>query len=149
MRYTIHLQCVSLYFVYGYKLTWCHYSCCREAVWLAGDGLAGSRYPSLHPQAYQREGIKTDSFLFFTSQILSFFPPSLSLCDLFELIYKKGKKICLWFRTFTTLHQFIILLFRYTVKNCYRFSRPLAGMTLTKLTLAGNDLIIPGQEEFG
>jgi hypothetical protein len=38
----------------------------------------------------------------------------------------------------------------YTVKKGYRFSRPQPGrMSLTKLTLAGNNLINSGQGEFG
>ncbi len=34
-------------------------------------------------------------------------------------------------------------------KKGQRISRPQAGMSLTKLSLAGNYLIIPGQGEFG
>ncbi len=37
---------------------------------------------------------------------------------------------------------------RYNVKKV-SFSRPPAGMSLTKLSLAENTLIIPGQGEFG
>jgi hypothetical protein len=36
-----------------------------------------------------------------------------------------------------------------TVKKGSRFSRSPAGMSLTKLSLAGNNLIIPAQGEFG
>ncbi len=36
----------------------------------------------------------------------------------------------------------------YTVKNLAIFASP-AGMSLTKLSLAGNNLNIPGQGEFG
>ncbi len=35
----------------------------------------------------------------------------------------------------------------YTVKKGYRFSRPHAAR-MTKLSLVGNNLIIPGQEDF-
>ncbi len=35
----------------------------------------------------------------------------------------------------------------YTVKKVIDF--PVPGMSLTKLSLAGNDLIIPGQRKFG
>jgi hypothetical protein len=37
----------------------------------------------------------------------------------------------------------------FTVKKSYRFSRPPAWRSLTKLILAGENLIIPGQGEFG
>jgi hypothetical protein len=37
---------------------------------------------------------------------------------------------------------------RYTLKKVKGFPSP-AGMSLTKLSLAGNNLIIPGQVEFG
>jgi hypothetical protein len=39
--------------------------------------------------------------------------------------------------------------FLYTVKKVYRFSRPQPGMSLTKLSLAGKNLIIPARTEFG
>ncbi len=41
-----------------------------------------------------------------------------------------------------------LCIFRYTVKKVGDFSS-LAGMSLTKLSMAGNNLIIPGQGVFG
>jgi hypothetical protein len=40
-------------------------------------------------------------------------------------------------------------LVRCTVKKVYRFSRPQPGCQPIKLSLAGNNLIIPDQGEFG
>jgi hypothetical protein len=37
----------------------------------------------------------------------------------------------------------------YTLKKGYRFSRHSRDVTITKLSLAGDNLVIPGQEEFG
>jgi hypothetical protein len=40
-------------------------------------------------------------------------------------------------------------LVRYTVKKSLSIFPSQAGMSLTKQSLAGNNFIIPGQEEFG
>ncbi len=37
----------------------------------------------------------------------------------------------------------------HTVKKVNDFPVPIAGMSLTKLAMAGNNLTIPGQGEFG